>query len=266
MSFSDISEINNLAKEFEQAFSIEDKVKITTEAPISNVVELPGGFVLSNGTLATTAEVRELNGLDEEELAKATTANRMLHTAFSKGLVSIGGSEAYKENLNTLLSGDKEAILLGIRNVTFGSKIPYTYTCSSCLEEQDTEIDLLKDVEITKLNDPVSDRIFTVKLKNGEAVVTLPNGVTNKKLMDAEDKSTAELVTIILSGCLVSINGTPSLGVQTALNLGILDRETIISEIYRRTPGPRLGEVTKACKACGNETPLPLSLASLFRI
>jgi len=69
-----------------------------------------------------------------------------------------------------------------------------------------------------------------------------------------------------LSGCLVSINGTPSLGVQTALNLGILDRETIISEIYKRTPGPRLGEVTKACKACGNETPLPLSLASLFRI
>ena len=37
-------------------------------------------------------------------------------------------------------------------------------------------------------------------------------------------------------------------------------------EIIKRNPGPRLGEVTKACKACGELMALPLSLLDLFRI
>ena len=223
-------------------------------------------FVLQNGKVVKHVEVRELNGADEEELAKATTPNRLLQVVFAKGLVSLGNSPAYSEDLDTMLSGDRDAIILGIRCATFGKDLTYSVTCPKCLEEHEVIIDLIKDVKTSTLNDPVIDKIFTVAIKHGEAVVTLPNGITNKKLLDAEDKTTAELMTIILSGCLVSINGTPSLGVQTALNLGILDRETIISEIYKRTPGPRLGEVKKACKACGNEIPLPLSLASLFRI
>jgi hypothetical protein len=165
-----------------------------------------------------------------------------------------------------MLSGDRDAILLGIRIATFGKDVEYSASCPKCLESQNFIIDLTTDVETKQLTEPISDRVFSVKLKNGEAIVTLPNGITNKKLLDADDKSTSELVTIVLSGCIVSIDGTPSLGVQTALNLGILDREAIVSAIYKKTPGPRLGEVTKACKACDNEVPLPLSLASLFQL
>lgn len=266
MSFSSPEELNRLAKEFEEASVDEDKVEITTEVPPSNIVELPGGFVLNNGKVIKSVEVRELNGADEEELARATTPNRLLQVVFSRGLVALEDIPAYSEDLDTMLSGDRDAVILGIRCATFGKDLTYSATCPKCLEEHDVIIDLIKDVKTRTLNDPVIDRTFTVATKNGEAVVTLPNGITNKKLLDADSKTTSELMTIVLSGCLVSINGTPSLGVQTALNLGILDRETIISEIYKRTPGPRLGEVKKACKACGNEIPLPLSLASLFRI
>jgi hypothetical protein len=266
MSFSSPEELNKLAKEFEEASLDEEKVEITTDVPPSNVVELPAGFILSDGTIVRDAEVRELNGADEEELAKATTPNRLLQTIFTRGLVSLGNNAAFQEDLDTMLSGDREAVILGIRIATFGKDLLYLATCPSCLEEHEVSIDLINDVKTHKLNDPIVDRTFTVSVKNGEAVVTLPNGITNKKLLDADSKTTSELVTILLSGCIASINGTPSLGVQTALNLGILDRETIVSEIYKRTPGPRLGEVKKACKACGNEIPLPLSLASLFRV
>jgi hypothetical protein len=266
MSFSSPKELNKLAKEFEESSVDEEKIEITTDFPPSNIVELPGGFILNDGKLATSVEVRELNGSDEEELAKATTPNRLLSTAFSKGLVAIGDSPAYLEDLDTMLSGDRDAVILGIRRITFGKDLTYNATCPKCLKEHEVIIDLVNDIKTRTLNDPVVDRTFTVATKNGEAVVTLPNGVTNKKLLDADSKTISELMTIILSGCVVSINGTPSLGVQTALNLGILDRENIISEIYKRTPGPRLGEVKKACKACGNEIPLPLSLASLFRL
>jgi hypothetical protein len=266
MSFSSPEELNKLAKEFEEASLDENEIEITTDVPPSNIVELPGGFILSSGELAKFVEVRELNGADEEELSKATTPNRLLQVVFSRGLVSLEDAPAYSEDLDTMLSGDRDAVVLGIRCATFGKDLTYNATCPACLDENEITIDLVKDVKTRTLNDPVVDRTFKVSTKNGEAVVTLPNGVTNKKLLDADSKTTSELMTIVLSGCIVSINGTPSLGVQTALNLGILDRETIISEIYKRTPGPRLGEVKKACKACGNEIPLPLSLASLFRI
>ena len=266
MSFSSPEELNKLAKEFQEASVDEETVEITTDFPPSNVVTLPAGFLLNDGTIVREVEVRELNGSDEEELAKATTPNRLLHTAFSRGLVAVGDIPAYSEDLDTMLSGDRDAVLLGIRIATFGKDLAYNATCPSCLEEHEVTIDLINDIKTKTLTDPLIDRTFTVPTKNGEAVVTLPNGITNKKLLDADSKSTSELITIVLSGCVVSINGTPSLGVQTALNLGILDRETIVSEIYKRTPGPRLGEVKKACKACGYEIPLPLSLASLFRL
>jgi hypothetical protein len=75
----------------------------------------------------------------------------------------------------------------------------------------------------------------------------------------------AELNTIILAGCVVSLNDLPTTP-STVLELGIKDRETLIQEIVDRNPGPRLGEVKKSCEACGIEVELPLSLASLFRL
>lgn len=266
MEFSNPSDIAALAKEFENASVDDTKVEVTTEAPPSNVVDLPGGFILEDGTLVKQVEIRELNGFDEEELAKTTTPNRLLHAVFTRGLVSLGDIPASDVNLDTMLSGDRDAIILGIRIATFGKDVEYSTSCPHCFESQTLLLDLTTDVKTRVLTDPVGDRVFTVKTKQGEATVTLPNGITNKKLLDADDKSTSELVTIVLSGCLVSVGGTPSLGVQTALNLGILDRETIVSAIYKRTPGPRLGEVTKACEACGGDITLPLSLAGMFRI
>jgi hypothetical protein len=75
MSFSSPEELNKLAKEFEEASLDENEIEITTDVPPSNIVELPGGFILNSGELAKFVEVRELNGADEEELSKATTSH-----------------------------------------------------------------------------------------------------------------------------------------------------------------------------------------------
>jgi len=84
--------------------------------------------------------------------------------------------------------------------------------------------------------------------------------------MDNIDKTAAEVNTILLSGCIVSINEAPSIGARAALNLGMADRNKIIDQILDRNPGPRLGEVKKACQACGEDVFLPLSLTDLFRL
>jgi hypothetical protein len=258
---TDAELVNKYAK---QAME-EPVVEVKTAAPLGPEVRLPGGLI-DKGELIRVVEVRELNGVDEEAIAKASTTGKALNILLQRGLVKVGGRDATREDLDNLLSGDRDSILLGIRKITFGETIGLRVVCSGCGTEQETEVDLSNDVPVKELEDAAADRTWKVKIKNGYATVTLPTGVTQKKLLENSDKSSAELNTLILSGCVLSVNDTPSAGSSTVLNLGIADRTRIIEEILDRNPGPRLGEVKKTCKACGESIGLPLGLVDLFRL
>lgn len=259
----DPQEINKLAEAFQK---VSEDTEITTAPPASTVVNLPGGYLFSNGTIGTTAEIRELNGFDEEAIAKASSVEHALTVILERGLVSIGNETLSKSDLDTLLLGDRDAILLAIRKITFGTTVEFSIVCQSCAKQQVSVVDLDNDVETKTLNDPVADRLISVEIKSGEAQVTLPNMITGKRLADNANKTIAESVTEMLGGCLAAINGIPSMGKATALQLGLLDRETIVNALYENAPGPRLAEVKKTCEACDNDIPLTLSLASLFRL
>jgi hypothetical protein len=239
---------------------------ITSRMPESPEVELPGGFVGKDGVVIKFATVRELTGRDEEAIARGGNRNLLLNTILTRGLEKLGYDAVTSTDFDNLLAGDRDAILLGIRKITFGKTVDGEIVCPGCGELQDMLIDLDEDIEMVELDDPINGRVFEVDLKAGRAVVGLPNGITQRKVMENASKSSAELVTIFLGGCLISINDQPSMGPSTAASLGILDRETLLTEITKRNPGPRLGAVVKACKACGEDISIPLSLAELFRV
>jgi hypothetical protein len=244
----------------------EEPVKIKTLAPTNNHVDLPGGYISPGGSLAKYAEVKELTGLDEEAIAKSGSIGRALNTILQKGLASIGGEPVTRDAFDDLLSADRDAIMIGIRKVTFGEIIDYTAVCQSCNSTQDVKIDLTKDVPVKELTNPIEDRNWTIEVKAGLVNVTLPTGDVQRKLMENIDKTSAEMNTILLAGCVVSVNGTTSMGASTVLKLGMGDREKLVDEILEKNPGPRLGEVVKDCEACGEAVPTPLSLMSLFRL
>lgn len=244
----------------------ETPVEVKTMAPSSNDVSLPGGFISQDGSLVKYAEVRELNGSDEEAIAKAGSLGKVLNTILQRGLVGLGQEKVTKDTFEELLAADREAILLGIRKVTFGEYADYNLFCSSCGEESLVTINLDKDIPVSELADPITDRKWDVEIKAGMAKVTLPNGRTQRLLMENNDKTVAELNTILLEGCLLGIDGKGSMGTSTVLKLGMGDREKLVTEILSKNPGPRLGEVMKTCEACGTNVNTPLSLMSLFRL
>jgi hypothetical protein len=253
----------------EQAIKDVEKpaVKIKTVAPSSSEVTLPGGFINREGALVKYAEVRELNGMDEEAIAKAGSSSRALLVMLQRGLVSIGTEEANKQDLDNLLSGDRDAILIGIRKVTFGTEADFSLTCPHCRTGLGVTVDLDEDVPYRELEDPINDRVFDYESKkHGVIRVSLPTGATQRKLMENTDKTLAELNTILLAGCVDSVNGIVSMGASTVLKLGMADREALVSNIISRNPGPRLGEVSTHCEACGEEIPMPLALTDLFRL
>ena len=243
----------------------EEPVEVTTLAPSDNEVVLPGGYISPGGVLAKVAEVRELTGADEEAISRAGSLGKSLTTILQRGVVSIGDESLGKHTLDDMLSGDRDALLLAIRQATFGDLVEYRALCT-CGEDQLVEIDLSKDVPVKELDNPVQERLWTTKTKVGDVVLSFPTGTTQKQLVESLDKTTAELGTVLLAGCVQSIDGKISTGSSSVLNLGMADREKLIAEIVEKNPGPRLGEVKKACQACGEDMETPLSLAALFRL
>ena len=255
-----------LVQQYANKVMEEPEQAITTRAPSDSEVTLPGGYILPNGELVIKAEVKELTGADEEAISKAGSTAKSLNVLLQRGLVKLGDKEVSKEDLDALLSGDRDAILLGIRKATFGKSLTFNIRCTSCSQEQSSDINLDEDIPVKRLADPVADRVWEVQTSQGTVHLALPNGITQKKLMDNLDKTSSEVNTMLLAGCILSINGAPSIGASTALSLGMADRSKIIDDIIERNPGPRLGEVKKVCKACGEDIHLPLSLLDLFRL
>ena len=263
---SEIITDSELIEKFAKKAMEEPEPVIETRAPSGSEVYLPGGFIEQNGEIVRTAEVQELTGADEEAIAKAGTAGRALNVLLQRGLAKVGLRDAKKDDYDLLLSGDRDAILIGIRRVTFGNDLTLAIQCPHCDSEQTTDIDLSNDIPMKELKDPVYDRTWEIKTSKGIVTVALPTGVVQRKLLENGDKTSAEINTLLLAGCVLSVNGSPSAGASTALSLGMADRNKIVDEIIERNPGPRLGEVKKACKACGESISLPLSLLDLFRL
>jgi len=237
--------------------------KTVTNPPPVTDVELLGGLSDPILGMITTAEVRELTGLDEELISKVTDPGKALLTILERATVKIGDQLADKELLDSLYAGDRELLLLAIRNVTFGSDIKLgPGECPSCGVEQIFEIDLIKDVPLKKLD---GEHTFTVNCKVGEVLVSLPTGSTQKAIVTSTNKTSAELDTILLKNCIESINGMPILGLDDVRKLSLKDRRDILQEITNRNPGPQLSEIKIPCQSCGTEVPLPLTLAELFR-
>lgn len=247
------------------AESLNDSV-ITTVAPQNTLVELPGGFRTASGEVVKTAEVRELNGSDEEAISVIENPGAKLNRVLERGLVKIGDAAPAPFDTDALLAGDRDALLLGIRRVTFGDIETMNVICSNCSTTQEIKIHLLEDIPFKTFAIEDYALTFSVDTKLGKLVVAYPNGMTQRKISEAVNKTTAELVTMLISGCVVSLDDKPVDGASVALALGMQDRNNIIDLISQGAPGPRLGEVKKTCEACGTQLLIPLGLQSLFRL
>jgi len=234
-------------------------------------VWLPAGLVLDD-TIIQEAEVRELTGEHEELLAKAkTTSNpaKYLQTLLQCGVVSVGNTPCTTSILDSLIQGDLDTLMLGIRKATFGNTFEvFNVKCDTCGEFNDLEMDL-KDIPMKELADP-EVRVFSVPLRKGRsAKVKFPTGAVQNEIFK-KPVSLPEMNSITLSQCVISFteaNGSETLcnGFADVRKMSISDRETVCDYIYKNQPGPRYDEVIANCHSCEGEVPVPLNVGILFR-
>lgn len=254
-----------LKKAQEIAVQEEPKYEPVLTPPSDTTVALPGGYITDTGEVLRTAEVRELNGLDEEAIARTNSLGKAIITIINRGTVSIGGEKATERLLDNLLAGDRDTLLLAIFKNTFGKTAEVGSFCVSCQEEKTVQVNIDEDIKTRVLLDPVNDRYFTVAGKSGEILVQLPTGFVQKELINNSDKTSAELSTMLLENCVVQIDGSPVISKVQVQTLGLADRHRVTSEINSRVPGPLFDDITVECPDCGGEVTVPINLGTLFR-
>jgi len=254
---------NNLVKDALKEVSTE--LEPTIVPPSDTTVALPGGYITTAGELLQTAEVRELTGKDEEAISKASNVGKALLTILERGVVKIGDLKAEDKIIDHMLTGDREALLLGILKATFGPTTDMSIFCGGCNDFKNVTIDINEDIKTKVLTDPIADRVFTVQGKAGDIEVQLPTGIAQKELINNADKTPAEMNTILLEKTVLKINNSPVYSKIQVQNLPVVDRKKIIEEINRRVPGPQFDDVTMECPDCGSEVTISINLGTLFQ-
>jgi hypothetical protein len=235
------------------------------------VVELPAGWLTPEGLLVSTARCRELNGFDEEKLSRVDV-NKNIAVYVTEllflGVEDLGGQKPTKDVLRSLLIGDRDALMLGVRQATYGNEVEFKLNCTTCDSESLIKVLIDEDVPVTKLDDPIV-RDFEVSLRNGrQATVRLLTGAAQEAFSgDVGKKTTAEITTVMLAKSVVAINGKPVMGrTEDVLMLSAADRQAITDFIGEHQPGPQLNkEIQVHCALCGAEYPILLGLPNLFR-
>lgn len=204
--------------------------------------KLPGGFVDESGELHQQVALSPLSGTQEKLIAQRgrTTQSTLVTSLLSQCIRSIGKIDAVTEDtVRKLLVGDRQFLLLKLREITFGQQIRAVVSCSwpDCGERLD--IDFLTD-NIPITGSRLEQRFFTIILsEQAEAekvIFRLPNGADQERTAHLVDENEALAETLLLSRCIQSIGSSSQIGEKDIADLSPLARREIEEEMDRLSP------------------------------
>ena len=245
------------------------------EVPNPGVATLSYGVEI-NGERRKLVTVRELNGSDEEALARLDPTKGdqyyvlLMDLIIKRATESIGGVEPSAADLGQLLMGDRDIIFLEIVLATTGETKEYEdVVCPECGDIFSADVAIRGVVDIHRLeeeDDPFTD----VVLRDGTTIhLRFPTGEDQMALFQGKEagkKNVSERNTLLIGRCIDTVDGKEMRNaVDYARNLGMADRRTLIEALGK---GPRVEfkEVEVPCPECSIELPFKLSWADLLLV
>jgi hypothetical protein len=221
-----------------------------SESPWVAHVELPGGLVLDGNRCLRKAALRPLNGREEEWLAEgrnlpsAVKVTRVLNSC----LVSLDKSPVTGEMVRSLLVGDREYLMLRLREMTLGDDVKAVLHCPVCSQRMDLSFRISET--------PVEERrqtaaAYSVGLGKRSVRFRLPSGGDQEAVLAMEaSAATSEL----LRRCILDDGGWP---------LSEEDREAVTAEMERLAPRVEL-ELDAVCPECNHAFVAPFDTTAFF--
>lgn len=238
---------------------------------------LPGGYTDGMGALHREAELAPLSGREEELLAeRGTSSNAAFITRIlNRCLRRIGTISPISEMIaRDLLVGDRQYLMLKLREATFGDQVQETIVCPwpDCGRRIDIDF-LLGDVPLILPVDPGPTYRFQL---SAEAALYDEQGVAHRdvvfRLPTGGDQEFAAALALqdgeqaliqLMSRCIRSIGDLHQPDVTLLGGLSSLARTELDQAM--ETVAPRVDlNITGLCPECGREFSQPFDLPEFF--
>jgi hypothetical protein len=240
----------------------------------STLVTLQRGLMdPATGMWQVEAEVREMNGADEEYMSglesKADlTYGEYISALLKRAVVRVGviPLELDKNPLDNLSIGDRDILFLGVIRATYGKSKEFQAVCRACESSNDVVVDLNEDFPIKKPSVDLRNPI-TLKLKNNKVVNLRVPTMGDNAHVSKVAKSVAAQNTLMISRCSVWPEGNQPADLdEWAKNLNVADRNKIVKSLLEIEAGPDLKAVNVQCASCGEEMTIALDWVSLLLV
>src|SRR5207249_311314 len=159
-------------------------------------------------------------GEDEEYLARLSrdiSVPKRITEMLGRCLVSLGGRTLQLGEIDSLLIGDRDLLMLALRRATYGDEMAVTVTCPFCTVDWnkpktfDVAVELDKDIPHKAMEDK-KQRIFPVKLRRGTAEVRLVTGGDQVYALGDGNRNLPQINTALLERCVRTLDGNQIVG------------------------------------------------------
>ena len=233
--------------------------------PVDLTVDLPVPIEHPTEGQLRRAEVRELNGEDEEYFAKGRDDGAKITRLVARGTVSLDGVDVDEALISSMPIGNRDTLMLAIRRATYGDDLDLDLVCNACGAENGIIVDLVKEVDVK-----TAKTTATVEFRRGgSAKIRWPNPDDESAIRLAAEKNKnmtmAELNSMLIGRVLLEVNGQDAFGEQTAKQLKMPDRRDIVDFLAEEQPGPLFDKIEHECVECGRKSPVKIGYDELFR-
>ena len=243
-----------------------DKSKESNMA--TEVFELQAGYTDENGVTHKEVEIREMIGIDEEAIAHGdvrTNIGKIVTTLLSGCVIRIGSLEKeaisagkWEKIMRDLYLGDRDYILLKIRELTYGNEMSFESRCPNCRKVVNIEFSL-DELEIRPLSCDPARIPFELpkgyKDKDGEVCkygfARMPTGFDQEQLDQVARKNPGTANTMLITRCVHEL-GKVKLSSKVFRELSLKDREYLVKTLADNNFGPKF-LVEAVCDSCGSD-------------
>lgn len=242
-------------------------------------VELPIGFVDSDGGLHRRAALCKMTGAQEEMLYSPDLTASALVTGLLTGcLVSLGESHQVSESMvDALYVADRNYLLLELRRVTLGDQLRSVYECGACRAQMVVQEDL-SQVAVRRLSQEAAPESFELELEDGwqdrkgtvhrRVRLRLPKGSDEAFVSRLAERDPWKARDAMLLRCIEAFGTLPrseldAYGIKVLRELTLGDRQRLFRRLERDAPGVDFRR-TLCCEACSARTETLLDTAAFF--
>lgn len=228
-------------------------------------LRLPAGVLDAQGRVLRDVRVRELTGADEEALFERaqTSGVRRVSAFLSRAIESVPGQdgvaidEGFADNLQI---GDRDYLLLRLRQMDLGDAVHQVVRCPACAEKVDVDL-LISELPVRRLTEPQAQ--YEVQLGGHVLRLRLPTGADQAAVETVALANPAAANTRLFARLVLDVDGQGAPSEAQVRDWPAAQRSQLSAWLAAHMPGPDLF-LELSCPHCKADMSYAFDLHAFF--